>query len=138
MSESVSHYKMVLSIKQWIINCFKDKEKLYVWCDTPEDRKSEVPCRIEGFIPDVYAKLINSSREIIGEAKTANDLDSKHTEKQLAAFLKLCSRNDGMILVLAVPWDLVRYTRSLVEYWKKKYHAENTRTIILEKLRYYF
>lgn len=137
MTESVSHYKMVLSIKQWINNNFKKKEKLLVWCDTPRDGKSEIPCRIEGFVPDVYAKLITSSRQIIGEAKTAYDLDSKHTEKQLAAFLKFCSRNNRTILVLAVPWDLIRYAKALVEYWKKEYRTENAKTVILEKLKYY-
>jgi len=131
MPESALHYRMVMSIRNWIIEKY---EKLFIWIDLPSCEESSIPLRIEGFIPDVYAKILSNSKEIIGEAKTARDLDSRHTEEQLCAFLRYCSNNDNTFFILAVPWDFTRNAKSLIEYLKIKCHARSANTIILEKL----
>jgi hypothetical protein len=134
MPESASHKRLVNELKQWITNNYKDNEDFFIWTDSPQNGISKAPIRIEGFVPDVYAKSLSLPRQIIGEAKTARDLDTKHTENQLTAFLRYCSRNEGSFFVLAVPWDHVRYARSLIKYWKTLHKAENVEALVLEKL----
>lgn len=134
MSESASHKTLVNELKQWIITNREGDEEFFIWTDSAQNGASQAPIRIESFVPDVYAKSLSQAKQIIGEAKTPRDLDTKHTEKQLTAFLRYCSRNEGAFLVLAVPWDHVRYARSLVKYWKSLHQAENVKAVILEKL----
>lgn len=130
MPESVEHYNMIDSIKQWIINNFDNSENFSIYTDSPN---SIQPIRLDGFIPDVYATSFSKDKQIIiGEAKTARDLDSKHSEKQILSFLKHCSNNKNSLFILAVPWDLVRYARSILNDLKIKCQAKSVRTIIIE------
>lgn len=132
MPESANHIKMVESIKLWIENNFEDIENFTVWTDSPN---STQPVRIEGFVPDVYAKsFLNPNQIIIGEAKTARDIDTKHTELQLSVFLKHCSLIKDAFFILAVPWDLVRYAGSLIKDLQIKCQAEDVKITILEYL----
>ena len=134
MPESASHKRLVDALIEWIRTEYDDNKSLFIWTDSLQDGTSKAPIRIEGFIPDVYAKFLSQPRQIIGEAKTSRDLDTKHTEKQLTAFISYCSKNNGAFLVLAVPWDYVRYARSLIKYWKRLNRAENIEAIVLEML----
>lgn len=134
MPESASHKRLVDELTEWIRTEYDDNKGLFIWTDSPQDGTSKAPIRIEGFVPDVYAKFLSQPRQIIGEAKTPRDLDTKHTEKQLTAFIRYCSKNKGAFLVLAVPWDYVRYARSLIKYWKRLHQAENVEAIVLEML----
>ena len=134
MAESATHRKMVKRLEQWIVNNYDKSEKIFIWTDTPQNGPSSFPITIEGFVPDLYAKFLSSTEQIIGEAKTASDLDTQHTEKQITAFLRYCAINQNTILILAVPWDLVRYTRSLIKYWKRQSQIENVRTFVPENI----
>lgn len=132
MPESATHMRMVAALKQWIEDNCEDSEKLFIWTDSPQNTLPKQLIRIEGFVPDVYANSSRHKKAIIGEAKTARDLDTRHTEAQLLSFLKYCSFNKGASLILAVPWDLVRYARSLIKDLKRRCQAEKVKTIVLE------
>jgi len=133
MAESAFHRRLVLSIRKWIIENVDEGEKIIIWTDTPENKSSSIPIRIDGFIPDVYAKIISNFKQIVGEAKTAQDIDSQHTEVQLRAFLRYCNNNYSLFL-FAVPWDLIRYAKTFIDYLKIDLGVESVKTIILEKL----
>ena len=68
--------------------------------------------------PDIYAKLLDSHRIIIGEAKTSDSLLGRHAEEQIKDFIYYCASNDDCIFVLAVPWNWVRRARSLLKILK--------------------
>jgi hypothetical protein len=131
--ESEQHMKLVRTIREWIEINYRSEKSLFVWSDLPESQNFSKPLSIEGFIPDIYAKTISSqSRIIIGEAKTSRDLDRPHTEQQLIAYLKYCSLQEYSYFILAVPWDYVRYARSLLNDLILKNSFYKVETIILE------
>jgi hypothetical protein len=61
---------------------------------------------IEGFRPDLYASSGVLQTVIIGEAKTAKDVETAHSREQYRAYarhLAVCARPT---FILAVPWHL--------------------------------
>jgi hypothetical protein len=81
-----------------------------------------LPPLITGNRPDVLARDMISNYAIVGEAKTAEDIDNQHTLDQIASFIAFIGQCDKGELWLAVPWlnagigvRLCRRARSLVE-----------------------
>jgi hypothetical protein len=58
---------------------------------------------LETYRPDVYAVERGSGRTVIGEAKTADDIDNDHTKRQLAAYFRHLASGPAGELWLAVP-----------------------------------
>ena len=137
MPESETHKNLVYQLTQWITKTFYQEANFFIWSDSPGTDHSKLPIRIAGFIPDVYAKSLNKKPyHIIGEAKSYDDLDTIHSEKQLLAFLRYCYNNEASLFLLAVPWDQVRYARSLLGYWKKLNQLEKVESIVLQPFIY--
>lgn len=53
--------------------------------------------------PDIYAVVRGTRHTIIGEAKTANDIDNDHTKRQLAAYFEHLGAGDTGEIWMAVP-----------------------------------
>lgn len=93
------------------------------------------PPPIDGFRPDVYVAPTQRNVLILGEAETARDLERQHTVAQLLAFLRYGANYQGAILVVAVPWHVVRSAKSLLRFLRS--HCPTTRSIevvVLEQL----
>jgi len=134
MSESESHTKLVKELVTWICIKLLDDDSGYVFADLPENPQNRKPPIINNFVPDVFVPNAPGPIFIIGEAKTARDLETKHTKNQIEAFLNRCSLENNAILIMAVPWDLVRCARSLLNNLKSKVGAKNVEVIVLERL----
>jgi hypothetical protein len=81
--------------------------------DLPGARPSEKPPRIGRFTPDVWAQ--SKRRILLGEAKTAIDLDKPHTRSQIESFLEhVRSSPRGSRLVLAVPGFVAPHAKILL------------------------
>ena len=133
MGESDTHGILVGVIKKWIEINF-DNENICLFMDSGINLSAQRPKLIKGHVPDVYAEsLYGEKRKIVGEAKTARDLDSKRSEKQLKAFLENCAIEKACF-VLAVPWDMTRYAKSLIRYYQKQLNIEGVDTIIICEL----
>lgn len=102
--------------------------------DLPDRTAKSKPPNINNFVPDVYVSLTSNHQLIIGEAKTSRDVDSKHTKKQVKAFLQKCAEYESSLFVLAVPWDMVRLTKAIVKNLQNEVGAQNVEVIVLEKL----
>ena len=94
MPESVTHIKLVKKITEWIETEYAGIEDILIWVDSSQSGQSKDKKRIEGFIPDVYVHFLSNPTRIIGEAKTGKDFDKKHTENQIAAFIRHCTKNN--------------------------------------------
>lgn len=134
MQESSAHAKLVDSIKRWISEQTLDQNMLCMYCDCSSSIGSDKPPRIEGFVPDIYVKALDRELVIVGEAKTAHDMETRHSTAQFEAFLRHCASATNSLLVIAVPWDMVNCARSLIRYLKKKTNTETVRVFFLEKL----
>ncbi len=92
------------------------------------------PPAIGGYYPDVYLAPSRENPLIIGEAKTAKDLEKAHSMDQIASFLKYCSFHTDSLLILGVPWNMTRCARSLLCYLQLNNNAEKVATLVLDKL----
>ena len=135
MSETVAHLGLVKQLASWIIANLLGNDSGYIYIDSPDSSAQKKPTKVGGFVPDVLVPIGPGSIFVIGEAKTAQDLERKHSLQQLEAFLKECSRYENAFFVLAVPWDIVRFSRSMMREMQKSCGAEKVRVEVLEKLR---
>jgi hypothetical protein len=134
MSESSSHIRLVQELVVWISKSFLDGETAHILADLPERTPRERPPTISTFIPDVYVCQIGSARLVIGEAKTGQDVDSRHTREQVRAFLHRCAGYEASVFILAVPWDVTRLAKSILKDLQSEVGAYNVNIIVLDKL----
>jgi hypothetical protein len=114
MPESSTHSRLVAELVSWIATQYFGGDQGALLVDSPENSKFAKPPRIEGYGPDVFGQILPGGAVVIGEAKTAGDVENRHTHDQVKAFMKYCAVQPKSILVLAVPWHHTRYARSLL------------------------
>ena len=85
MAESKAHMDFVRKIVSYIETSIPACDKALIQAELPEFY-SRTPRVIGGYYPDVYHK--NSRSIIIGEAKTDNDIETTHTEKQINCYIE--------------------------------------------------
>jgi hypothetical protein len=90
-----------MRIEQRILREFANELDL-ILVDRPGTRADGKPPRVGRFTPDVWAQ--SKRRILLGEAKTAADLETAHSNQQLDAFLEhIVYSPPGSRLLLAVP-----------------------------------
>ena len=74
------------------------------------------PSRVIGnYVPDVFYCFNNLM--VIGEAKTLDDFERRHSKEQFMSYIKECSLFDGdAYLIVSVPWEIVVTAKT---YFKK-------------------
>ena len=131
MGVSDTHINLVKAMASWVKqNCHPNEHALML-LDLPETLRRDNPPLIGGYIPDLYIK---SERMIIGEAKTSQDIETKHSREQYTQYLKHLKQYRDSLFIMAVPWNCVPSTKSLIRRVQKNINAENVNTVILEKL----
>jgi len=118
MAEKKEHADLRKVIKHWVDVNMNNYHLTIIEDDSENKLGFSVP-RIEGCIPDLYARSLKDGIEIVGEAKTSNDIYNNHTEIQLKAYiehLKIYNRNG--YLIVAVAFDdkvvMINYIRKIV------------------------
>lgn len=71
-------------------------------CDLPES--IERPPLVGGYRPDFWAVDIPRTLTVLGEAKSANDIDNLHSRRQLSAYIAHLRQQPRPVLVFSVPW----------------------------------
>jgi hypothetical protein len=105
MAESTQHLQLLQRILDYVWLTFGELYSLSVLHDLPTTVGGEKPPRLGGFCPDVYATDVPVTTTIIGEAKTARDLETEHSRNQLTAFIAHLSSQSSGVLIVAVPWQ---------------------------------
>lgn len=134
MPESIEHANLVKHLSIWVAHTYFDGDTTEVTCHGNQLIGSRRPPMINGHIPDVYARKRASDAAIVGEAKTPRDLDTSRSEQQITMFLRHCATNDDAIFVLAVPWVVERYARSLLRRLQYDSDTQNVNTFVLERI----
>lgn len=115
MPESALHMSLVCRLEDFSKRCeFLGMEPL-VYLDNPQSDSQNSPIHIDSFRPDLYARSRSGGFELIGEAKTATDLDTVHSTKQITAFLLWTARSSNRGFLLATQWDFVRHANSILK-----------------------
>lgn len=89
-----------------------DPPNMMLLSDQSDWGRDQRPPRIGGFVPDVYA--YSGSKCAIGEAKTAEDLQTPRTKNQILAFLDHLRFQKEPRFVIAVPLFAQRAAIGLV------------------------
>ena len=105
-----------------------------IYADLPEIIGSEKPPAIDGHCPDFYCESRERQETLLGEAKTAHDLEARHTRDQLAAYLRYLAPLGNGILIIAVPWRCVPSAKSLVRSLQRQSGCTTVATHFLEQL----
>lgn len=134
MSESVRHMKLVRSLVAWVSQMYFEGDSGRILVDSAEGVAAGRPPMLGGYVPDVYAKRFAPRSAVVGEAKTARDLENLHTRAQLVAFLKHCAEFPDSVLVFAVPWHMTRYAKSLMRVLVRQQGLGGVKTMVLEQL----
>ena len=103
MPEKKEHADLRKIIKKWVKSNL-DSYCLTIIDDDPRNPLGSSVPAIRGSIPDLFGHSYKHGIQVIGEAKTSNDIINKHTEKQLRAYLEhLNVYNKKGYLIVAVP-----------------------------------
>lgn len=134
LAESSKHSTLVQIIISYIGREHAQIAALGIVNDLSSPLHAEKPCRIDGFVPDVYAFDAPLTTVIIGEAKTQDDLETDRSRKQMTAFLSfLCHQQCG-IFILAVPWQAKRRAHAIVEALRAEIGAVSVKVITLDEI----
>ncbi|HUT04532.1 MAG TPA: hypothetical protein VM163_11660 [bacterium] len=134
MSESVVHQVLVKRMADWVAEELLGGNSASILLDSPSIKLTGRPPTINGHVPDLFADDKTSRLLVIGEAKSARDLETDRSEKQIIAFLEYCSIHKDALFVLAVPWHRTRLARNLLRIWKGRMGSQSVSTEVLDML----
>ena len=129
MAESLQHQRLVERIVNAVAGALNGYDGALCLIDGAP-HSDGIPHMIGGFRPDVYAT--DTSIVIVGEAKTARDLESPRTKRQLRAFLKYVEAHTSRHLVLAVHWTNVATAKSVLRNTAPNWGTVRRRVHILD------
>ena len=96
--------------------------------------RGERPPPIGGFVPDVYAIDVPTTVTIVGEAKTRRDLETAHSQAQIAAFLDFLSVTANGVFILSVPLTAGATARRIVQAsHHRSRRGDTTQVIVLDE-----
>ena len=122
MSESAQHQQLVNQILQETIHAVGLSNSCFIMSDAIDGRALP-PLTEEGFRPDVYYQY--ADKLVIGEAKTSDDVDRKHSKRQYESYIRKCALFCGTaILFIAVPWTEHATVHNTLRKIKAKYPGD--------------
>lgn len=136
MAESTQHIILVQKMYEWVCNNILNCDSGCVLVDLPEVcRDAKPPKVVNEFKPDLYAHEIGRDILIIGEAKTYDDLETRHSLFQYESYVMTCKLHSGKAyIIMAVPWQLEARAKNIIRRIIKKHNAENIELVVLKKL----
>jgi hypothetical protein len=134
LSESTTHMSLVRAIVVWINTHSEFSAHAAVLVSSPESTADNLPPSINGRIPDVFSHHSAINSVLIGEAKTAGDIESYRSREQFADYLRFLSEQKQSHLVVAVPWYCVNQARSLLKAIQRTTKTYQVRITVLDKL----
>jgi hypothetical protein len=134
MAESNTHIRLVTALVSWIAAEYFCGQRGALLIDSPDSTVIAKPIEIGGFVPDVLGHGLPGGAIVIGEAKTARDVENQHTRRQLEAFLRYCAVIPGSLFVFAVPWHMTRYAQALLKQVGQASGCARVSTVVLEQL----
>lgn len=110
-----AHETLVKMILSWLETRNLGGEA-QIFSDTVGKLGSEKPRKINGYVPDVYCEIPSLGHAIIGDAKTPNDLETRHTRAQLEAYADYLARHKASSeLIVATRFEWAGSARSILK-----------------------
>ena len=94
--------------------------------DLQENPGDEVPPKICGFKPDIYAMRNQGNPIIIAEAKTDRDIDNKHTRAQATSFIRYLEHGEDGLFILSVTGFGADRAKTVLHFIRKELRVMST------------
>lgn len=117
MSESSEHRDLVMLMACQLQYQYPD---IVMQIDMQIMPGDHVPRLINKHRPDIYAYRKDGSFYLIGEAKTAHDLDNKHTHSQLTSFTQYLESKPSGCFVLAVSGEKADRAKTILRFIRQE------------------
>ena len=134
MAESIVHMTLVNAIVAWIDSETALARQLAILVASPSASASQCPPIVGGSIPDVYGRCGQNRIAVLGEAKTAGDIETNRSRRQYETYLKHLAAFDDATLVAAVPWYCVNQMRTLLNKIQIATGTFGVNIVVLDKL----
>lgn len=123
MSQSEEHKFLVEKVAEMVDKRFPG---IMLKVDLQHSPGDELPPLVEGFRPDVYGRNNQMGVTLIAEAKTDNDIDNKHTHRQVMSFISYLERQNKGYFILAVTGIGANRAKTLLRFACKELNVKNT------------
>jgi len=134
VGESALHTTLVEAIVQWIGVHTDVPMRMAVLVSSPSTSPLACPPSIDGCIPDVYCRCPTAGVVVLGEAKTSKDIETQHSRRQFAVYLRHLATFERATLVAAVPWFCVNQTRGLLKRIQQVTDTTHVSIVVLDQL----
>lgn len=125
MGESYDHIRLV----EQLHHATQARCELYadpiIYIDHPSIASTGKPPKIGNSIPDLLLRAENPNCVFIGEAKTARDVETPHTQSQFEDYLQYLSREQGAFLLVITPWVTANAARALLSLLQRRLDCQN-------------
>ena len=91
---------------------------------------SERPLRIESHLPDLSAFDVPKTFMILGEAKTARDIETARSQRQIRAFMDHLALRKRSFFYLAVPFFLLSRACNVLRNCRDERHDAVEATVV--------
>ena len=133
MSESARHMHLVSFMVRWVRKTHPTDD-LCILVDEPNSIAANKPPNIGGYYPDVFVKAVGRPLTIIGEAKTAQDLETCRSELQLISYLTFLKTVSDPWLVISTSWTVQRTAKSLMCHLRQTCNATHVPLVFVTEM----
>ena len=124
MSQSDLHKRLVVQVADKIKTRYPE---ISIVTDIQQAPNDTVPPMIKGFRPDVYATMPTGSIPVvIAEAKTDFDIENKHTEQQVSAFIDYLEQMPKGVFIMAVTGHMANRSKTFLRFFRQANPAIRT------------
>ena len=130
MGESAEHMNFVNRLYDTAKEIIPNNFHVFIYTDRP-DSVEKPPRTRENFVPDLY--YCHNGLLIIGEAKTAKDVDREHSISQYESYYNEAKNFKGKaILLFAVPWFTKGTVKNIIRRLNRMNNCEIEARFITE------
>ncbi len=134
MPESAAHARLVMVLLDYLHREFASLTDIVIRDDSAAPLRRERPPTIGGFVPDLFAVDVPTTRTLIGEAKTIQDLETDHSRAQIVAFLGYLGQVPNGTFLLSVPLEASATAKRILRQVSAELPPAPTRILVLDGL----
>jgi hypothetical protein len=135
VGESATHIGLLTTLVEYVRTNAKNVQQLALLHDLPGMIGCDKPPKLGSYRPDLYATDAPTTSVIVGEAKTARDLETTHSKEQIRSFLRHLAMYPGSQLILAVPWSSRVRAQQLLAVLSKESGLHNVKLVVIDDMQ---
>jgi hypothetical protein len=135
MGESATHIGLLIKLVEYVRTSADNTQQLALLHDLPGLIGCDKPPKLGSYRPDLYATDAPTTTVIVGEAKTARDLETTHSKEQIRSFLRHLALYPGSQLILAVPWSSRARAQQLLAVLSKDSGLHSVKLVVIDDMQ---